>query len=528
MHYSDFLVVGSGIAGLTYALEMAEHGMVTVLCKAEPTEGNTQYAQGGIASVTSEVDSFEAHVRDTLEAGAGLCHEEVVELVVRAGPNAIDYLVSIGTKFDHVGDSQEFELGREGGHTQRRILHFEDRTGAEIQRSLLDRAKTHPNISILSKHVAIDLIRETNSENRDEILGVYSLELSSGNVLAFAARATMLSTGGAGKVYLYTSNPDVSTGDGIAMAYRAGCEIVNMEFFQFHPTCLYHPQAKSLLITEAMRGEGARLLTPQGHAFMAKYDARAELAPRDIVARAIDEEMKAHGYDYVLLDISFRGAEFVRNRFPTLTEMTRRYGFELTSQPIPVVPAAHYCCGGVRSDAHGRAGLARLYVAGETAFTGLHGANRLASNSLLEALVFAKRAAEATLSDLPVLTKPNRVREWDYLDTQKSSEEILVSYNWDEVRRLMWHLVGISRSEKRLNLAKRRLEMIRSEVSEYYWRYVVTSDLVELRNIIDVAQIIVSSASARRESRGLHYNVDFPLRDDTHWKRDSIVSKAFQ
>lgn len=524
MEYSDFLVVGSGIAGLMYALEVAQQGNVTVICKGEPSEGNTRYAQGGIASVTSPLDSFEAHIRDTLESGAGLCHDDVVRMVVSDGPESIARLIDLGTHFDTHTDSQNFDLGREGGHSQRRILHSRDRTGAEIQRAIFEQALRHPRIKILPYHVAIDLIlSQKPGLPRPEVVGVYALDQGTGIVSAFSSRATMLATGGVGKVYLYTSNPDVSTGDGIAMAFRAGARISNMEFIQFHPTCLFHPQAKTFLLTEALRGEGAQLLNLKGERFVIKKDPRGELAPRDIVARAIDEEMKESGSDYVLLDISFRDPEFIRSRFPTITETLNKYGFDLTKGPVPVVPAAHYCCGGVLTDKHGSTDLPRLYAAGEVAHTGLHGANRLASNSLLEAVVFAHRAAVHTLATADQLSTPQPPPEWDYLDTVKSSEEVIVSHTWDELRRVMWNLVGISRSDRRLNLAHRRIAVLKEEIRDYYWKYRVTGDLIELRNIIQVAEIIVTSAASRRESRGLHYNVDCPDRDDVNWLHDTVV-----
>ncbi len=525
---SDILVLGSGIAGLTYALEVAHLGKVTVLCKTEPLEGSTRYAQGGIASVTSSVDSFASHYEDTIRAGAGLCDEKVVQAVVHEGPSSIELLTKLGASFDR--SEHGYALGQEGGHSQRRILHARDSTGAEIQRTLYQAALAHQNIEIRSSHFAIDLIRhrrysEQSPSSRDEVIGIYAFDCQKHAVVAYAAKVTMLATGGAGKVYLYTSNPDVATGDGIAMAYRAGCSIANMEFFQFHPTCLYHPKAKSFLITEAMRGEGARLLGLDREPFMARYDERGELAPRDIVARAIDQHMKETGADYVLLDISHRDASFIQERFPLIYAETKKFGFDLTREPIPVVPAAHYCCGGVVSDLSGRTDLPRLYVAGETASTGLHGANRLASNSLLEAVVFARRAGADTIRSWADYARNESVAEWDYVDATESSEEVLVSHTWDELRRLMWNLVGVVRSDRRLEAAKRRIGNIRAEIQDYYWRYLITPDLLELRNIIDVADLIVSSALQRRESRGLHYNIDCPLPDDLHWRKNTVLRK---
>ena len=523
MESTDFLVIGSGIAGLIYALDVAEFGRVTVICKNDPTEGSTQYAQGGIASVTSPLDSFESHINDTMEAGAGLCHRDIVELLVREGPEQVRRLIALGTQFDTTETPGQYSLGQEGGHSRRRILHAGDATGAEIQRAIYKRARNHPNIQILSFHIAIDLILDPQGAGPRAVFGAYALNIETGEVRTFAARATMLATGGVGKVYLYTSNPVVATGDGIAMGYRAGARIANMEFIQFHPTCLYHPLANSFLITEAMRGEGALLRRRDGTQFMAEYHPQKELAPRDVVARAIDDQMKKTGDDFVYLDISHRDPEFVRQRFPNIYETCLNLGIDITKDQIPVVPAAHYCCGGVVSDANGRTNLPRLYTAGESACTGVHGANRLASNSLLEALVFAHRAAVDIKSRLDELHVPASVPEWDYLDTVKSSEEVLVSHSWDEVRRVMWNLVGIVRSNKRLQLAKRRLDYITEEIRDYYWKFRVTRDLIELRNIITVAELIVECATLRKESRGLHYNVDYPEKLPVDSAKDTVV-----
>lgn len=524
MEHSDFLVIGSGLAGLIYALDVAEFGSVTVLCKDSPTEGNTRYAQGGIASVSSPLDSFDSHAEDTLQAGAGLCNRQAVEIAVQEGPRLIQHLIALGTNFDRVASSADFELGQEGGHSARRILHAGDATGAEIQRVILEQATNHPNIKILAHHIAIDLITRLTMQGETEVLGAYVLDKKTEKIIAFSAQASMLATGGCGKVYLYTSNPDVATGDGLAMAYRAGAKIANMEFIQFHPTCLFHPRAKSFLITEAMRGEGAKLLLANGTRFMDDYSPKAELAPRDIVARAIDDQMKKTGDEQVFLDISHREPEFIRSRFPTVYETLKGFGFDITREPIPVVPAAHYCCGGVVSDLHARTNLKRLYCAGEVASTGIHGANRLASNSLLEALVFAHRAAQDTKAKLQSYTVPKDIAEWDYVGSVKSSEEVLLSHTWDEVRRLMWNLVGIVRSDKRLSLAKRRIKYIRDEVRDYYWKFLVSSDFIELRNISLVAEIIITSAMARRESRGLHYTIDCPERNDEQWLKDTVIN----
>lgn len=504
---ADFLVIGSGIAGLTFALKAAEHGSVAILCKREMQEGNTLYAQGGIASVTNPEDSFASHVTDTLEAGAGLCDPAAVNFVIERGPNAIKNLVANGANFDKIEASSSYDLGQEGGHSRRRILHSGDSTGAEIEHNLVACARTKHPIRVFEHHVAIDLILNKGS---GEVSGAYALSVENQRVEGFAAKITVLATGGAGKVYKYTSNSDVATGDGIAMAHRAGAKIRNMEFFQFHPTVLYHPQEKSFLITEAMRGEGAQLTTLAGERFMPAYHPLAELAPRDIVARAIDAEMKKTGDDYVLLDITHQPADFVRRRFPTIYSRLFELGIDITQEAIPVVPAAHYCCGGVVSDLKGRTTLPRLYAIGECACTGLHGANRLASNSLLEALVLGDSAATDASEQLPQINLASELQNWDYLETSDSREEVLVSHSWDEVRMLMWNLVGIVRSNKRLQYAKRRIEFINEEVKNYYWNYRVTPDLIELRNIITIADLIISAALARKESIGLHYNSDYP------------------
>jgi L-aspartate oxidase len=512
---SNFLVIGSGIAGLTYALEVANHGTVIILCKSSPTEGNTQYAQGGIASVMSPLDSFDSHIKDTIFAGQGLCAEEVVKIVVEEGPKEIKKLIDYGTRFDK-DPSDSFSLAKEGGHSERRILHAGDSTGAEILRAVFDAANNHPNITILSHHTAIDLILDRKS-TPNKILGCYAFDQNKQTIQAFSANAIMMATGGVGKVYLYTSNPDIATGDGIAMAYRAGAVVSNMEFIQFHPTCLYHPQAKSFLITEAMRGEGAKLVLPNGESFMEQYDPRGELASRDIVAKAIDDQMKKHGYDHVFLDISHKDKNFLESRFPNIYKRCLELGFDLAKQPIPVVPAAHYCCGGIKTDIDGKTNIEGLYSAGECASTGLHGANRLASNSLLEAAVFASRAAKNSILANYHKKAMLAVPEWDYLLAKQSEEEVLVSFLWEEVRHIMWNLVGIVRSNKRLELAKKRIEGIQQEIGDYYWKFLVTNDLIELRNITLVAELIIKSALLRKESRGLHFNTDYPLRDDTNW-----------
>lgn len=527
---TDFLVIGSGLAGLTFALKAASHGTVMVLTKDRLPESATEYAQGGIASVWSEEDSFEEHSRDTMIAGAGLCHADVVDLVVREGPDRIRDLIALGTNFSLRPGTEdgEFDLGREGGHSHRRILHSVDATGREIMRALVQAVREQPNITVLERHLAVDLLIDAKFDPKVRLptcWGAYALDLDAGAVKRFRARVTLLASGGTGKVYLYTSNPDVATGDGVAMAYRAGVPIANMEFIQFHPTCLYHPEAKSFLISEAMRGEGAILRRPDGEAFMRRYHADAELAPRDIVARAIDNEMKVHGYDHVYLDITHREASFVRERFPHIYESCRTYGIDITAQPIPVVPAAHYCCGGAVTDCHGATNIRRLFAAGEVAMTGLHGANRLASNSLLEALVFGHRASQAA-TEL-VRGQHGAVPElpqWNPGQAVNSDESVVVTQNWDEIRRLMWNYVGIVRSNRRLARALKRIQLLQEEIRDYYWDFLITGDLIELRNIAVVAEVIIKSAISRRESRGLHYNINYPERDERHWAHDTVLT----
>jgi L-aspartate oxidase len=527
---SDYLVVGGGIAGLLFAIEAAKTGSVIVLTKAASSEANTAYAQGGIASVWSVDDSFESHVEDTLRAGAGLCNREAVEAIVRDGPAVVRELIELGTRFTRIeeGGEDEYDLGREGGHSHRRVLHAQDLTGREIMRALGEAARERPNIQFLEDHVAIDLLIEKEGTRKSGACwGVYALEKSTMEVRRIVARATMLATGGAGKVYLYTTNPEIASGDGIAMAYRAGAPIANMEFYQFHPTCLYHPAAKSFLISEALRGEGAILRLPDGTSFMKRYHPDAELAPRDVVARAIDSEMKRLGLDCVYLDISHRPADYIRDRFPNIYRRCLTYGFDLTTGPIPVVPAAHYMCGGVMTDLAGQTGIPRLYAAGEVAMTGLHGANRLASNSLLEAAVMGRRgfsAANAKLrNDRGV---PPEFPEWDPGNAIESEQRVLITQSWEEIRRLMWNYVGIVRSDLRLERALRRIKMLDEEIHGYYWDHRIDSDLIELRNLVAVGSLIVRCAMARKESRGLHYNIDYPDRDDAHWLKDTIVDAA--
>jgi L-aspartate oxidase len=526
MERFDFLVIGGGIAGLTYALEVAAHGTVAVLFKKGVEDSSTNWAQGGIAAVSDQEDDFALHIDDTLVAGAGLCNREVVEIVVREGPARVAELVARGTQFDKSEDGSGFHLHREGGHSRRRILHAADATGHAIQVALLAAARMHQNIRFFSEHSAIDLIttqklqRRKGSRNApNRVLGAYVLG-PSGEVITVRAGRTLVATGGAGKVYLYTSNPDVATGDGIAMCYRAGAPVANLEFFQFHPTCLFHPKAKTFLITEALRGEGALLRRINGERFMDAYHPLKELAPRDIVARAIDNEMKKHGDEHVLLDISHRPADFIRAHFPTIHQRCLDFGIDITSQPIPVVPAAHYCCGGVVADIYGRTGIAGLYVAGETAHSGLHGANRLASNSLLEGVVFGYRAAHDSIA-CSVPPSDVAVPEWDPGQAVDSDEQVVITQNWDEIRRFMWNYVGIVRTNKRLARALSRALAIEREITEYYWNFKVSSDLLELRNLSLVAQLVIRCALQRKESRGLHYNLDYPeLGPSVH---DSVI-----
>jgi len=538
MIQTDILVIGSGVAGLAFALKVSPFASVALVTKKGVMDSNTTHAQGGIASVFGQLDSFALHIQDTLEAGDGLCHREVVEQVVKNGPERIRELIDLGVKFNlSRQDADNLDLGQEGGHSRKRIVHAQDMTGLELERVLVDHLHRDPRIRLFENHVAIDLItcstrmkRGTVTTGHEDVcLGAYVLDRQTQQVKTFAARITLLATGGAGKVYLYTSNPDVATGDGIAMAYRAGATVANLEFVQFHPTCLYHPEAKNFLISEAVRGEGAVLVDQAGRRFMERYDPRKELACRDVVARAIDTELKQSGDDTVYLDISHRPADFIKERFPNLYRRCLEFGFDMTRQPIPVVPAAHYMCGGVVTDLLGRTDIQRLYAVGETACTGLHGANRLASNSLIEALVYADRAARQAAADLAgfdVGAAPAPA-PWDEVGTSDSDERIVVSHNWDEIRRCMWNYVGIVRSDKRLERAQRRIENINNEIREYYWNFKVEPPLIELRNIATVADLIVRCALHRKESRGLHYNIAYPRRDDRRWRKDTVLRRAY-
>jgi L-aspartate oxidase len=523
---TDFLVLGSGIAGLTFALRAAKHGEVVICTKRQPKDAATSFAQGGVAAVLSPADSFEKHIEDTTVAGAGLCHDVVVDLCVREGPDAVRWLMDQGAEFSRAKDG-ELDLGREGGHSERRVVHAGDITGREIERALLEAVRQSKNIRLLEWHMGVDLVTMSKFGDPDRCVGAYVLDEKRGVVETIVARATVLATGGAGKVYLYTSNPDVATGDGVAMAFRAGAELTNMEFYQFHPTVLYDPRAKSFLISEALRGEGATLRLPEGEPFMARHHALGDLAPRDVIARAIDFEMKRSGSEYVVLDITHKPADFVRSRFPNIHAECLRFGIDLTAQPIPVVPAAHYMCGGVTSDLHGRTSLPGLWAIGETACTGLHGANRLASNSLLEGLVFARRAAEKLAVQIGELrdSPPPSVPEWQTGSAAVSDEAVVVTHNWDELRRSMWNYVGIVRSDARMRRAARRVTLLEEEIREYYWKHLVTRDLLELRNIATVAELVITSAASRRESRGLHYTIDHP-QPLAEYASDTVVKRG--
>ena len=517
LHF-DVLIVGSGLAGLSAALLLSPQKRVAVITKRAVSEGSSGWAQGGIAAVWSKDDSFQAHVNDTLVAGAGLCDLSATRFVVENAPNAIAWLQTMGVPFSQ--EDGQLHLTREGGHSARRIVHVTDATGAAVQRTLIERAQKATNITLFEHHTLVDLITSAKvashrgnlsvgSVQSNRCLGLYALDDSTDEVLTFEAPQTILATGGAGKVYLYTTNPDTATGDGIAAAWRAGCRVQNMEFIQFHPTCLYHPHAKSFLISEAVRGEGGKLLLPDGTRFMSAHDPRLELAPRDVVARAIDFEMKKGGFDCVYLDISHQPLGFLREHFPNIYARCLELGIDISKQPIPVVPAAHYTCGGVLSDLQGRTDIAGLYAIGETACSGLHGANRLASNSLVECMVFAQATArdimQATASSTPALPT------WDDSRVSDADEAVVISHNWDELRRFMWDYVGIVRTNKRLDRAAHRIALLQDEIQEFYAHFHVTRDLLELRNLVLVADLIVRSAQARHESRGLHFSRDYPF-----------------
>ena len=523
----DVLIIGSGAAGLSLALRLAQTAKVAIIAKARLQDGSTNYAQGGISAVIDPSDTIESHINDTLAAGSGLCDESVVRFAVEHAKEQIDWLIQLGMPFTHEippTNSTGYHLTREGGHSSRRVIHAADATGKALSKTLIDAVKQCPNIQWFENHIAIDLVTGKKLGYKvQRIHGAYILNKNSGHVELVRARFVVLATGGASKVYLYTSNPDVSTGDGIAMAWRAGCRIANMEFIQFHPTCLYHPQAKSYLISEAVRGEGGKLLLPDGTSFMDQVDPRAELAPRDIVARAIDHEMKRLGLDYVYLDISFKSADFIKSHFPNIYERCLKFGYDITKEPLPVVPAAHYTCGGVMTDLQGRTDIPGLYAVGETSFTGLHGANRMASNSLMECLVFAASAAEHINSQLDKPFAVVDIPAWDESRVTDSDEEIVVAHNWDELRRFMWDYVGIVRTNKRLERALRRVDMLEREIDDYYSNFRVTNDLLELRNLVAVARLIIQSAIARKESRGLHYTLDYPDSDTSQPPQNTIL-----
>ncbi len=511
---SDVLIIGSGLAGLTAALKLADHKKVLILSKREILESSSQWAQGGVAAVMSSDDSIESHAKDTEFVGGGLTDPKVASYVASHGKEAIQWLIDLDVPFSRDETTHQFHLTKEGGHSHRRVVHANDATGKAIQKTLSDKVKSHPNITILENHIAVDLITEKKSLKVDKIksnrcLGAYVLNNKTGKVITVSSQETILAAGGVSKVYLYTTNPDVSTGDGVAMAWRAGCRVANMEFIQFHPTCLYHPKAKSFLISEIVRGEGGLLKLPDGSRFMDEYDERGELASRDIVARAIDFEMKKRGIDCVYLDISHKSPDFIKSHFPTIYARCLELGIDITQEWIPVVPAAHYSCGGVITDLSGQTDLAHLYAIGETAYTGLHGANRLASNSLLECLVFGDAVAKHILHskvDSSTLDLPH----WDESRVTDADEEILITHTWNELRRFMWNYVGIVRTNKRLSRALHRIHMLRDEVHEFYTNFKVSHNLIELRNLLQVAELIVESAIARHESRGLHFSRDYP------------------
>ena len=514
-HITDVLIIGSGAAGLSLALQLADHCNVIILSKSDRNEGSTRYAQGGIAAVFDEKDSIAAHISDTLTAGAGLCSEDAVKFTAEQAKPALEWLIDYGVPFDTETDDKgdiRYHLTKEGGHSHRRILHAADATGEALQITLNDSVANHPNIHIFERYNAIDLIRSKSRPTFSN--GAYVWNLKSKQVEVIRCKFVALASGGASKVYQYTSNPDVSSGDGIAMAWRAGCRVANMEFNQFHPTCLYHPQANNFLISEALRGEGAYLCNKDGTRFMQKFDERGDLAPRDIVARAIDYEMKRLGADCMYLNISHKPSDFIRKHFPNIYRKCRSLGIDITREAIPVVPAAHYSCGGVMTDFNAKTDLDNVYAIGEVAYTGLHGANRMASNSLLECVVFARAAAEHILTKLPNSQPPGEVASWDESRVSDSDEEVIIQHNWHELRLFMWDYVGIVRTDKRLARALRRIQLLSQEIQEYYAHFRVTNNLLELRNLVTVAELIVRCALLRKESRGLHFNLDYPELSD--------------
>ncbi len=532
---TDFLVIGSGVAGMWFALNAARYGRVTMITKGEAQESNSRYAQGGIAAVWSGEDTFDDHVRDTLVAGAGLCRREAVEQTVREGPDRVRDLIEFGTNFTRRSDApEEYDLHREGGHSHRRILHAADFTGQEIVRALHQACVEHPRITLLDHHMAVDLVTARWLARRkglippedDVVLGAYVLDQRGGPgaVEVYPAKATILATGGAGRVYQFTTNPRIATGDGIAMAWRAGARIANMEFVQFHPTCLYHDQVHTFLVSEALRGEGGKLVLPDGTRFMPGIDERAELAPRDIVARAIDSQLKRRGLDCVYLDMTHLGPAEAEHKFPNIHGMLKSLGIDMTKDPIPVVPAAHYMCGGVQTRLDGESSIRNLFVVGEASCTGLHGANRLASNSLLEAVVFAQKAAETLGARIGDVRIEPEVPDWDPGSAVDSDELVVIRQTWREIRSFMWNYVGIVRTHRRLRRALRRIRLVKDEVNGYYWDFKLTTDLVELRNLVNVSDMVIKCALRRRESRGLHYTLDFP-EADTRFVGDTVIRR---
>ena len=525
----DVLIIGSGGAGLSLALKLADNtSSVAVLSKFALTSSSTYYAQGGISAVFDADDSIESHIEDTLDAGAGLCDPEIVRITVAQGKSSIEWLRDQGVIFteeqSRSGESQ-LHLNREGGHSHRRVVHSADATGKAVSLSLIERAKEHSKIELLENHSVVELITiPSDGGVSKQVVGAYVLDSTANKVKTIAARIVVLATGGANMAYIYSTNPHSSTGDGIALAWRAGCRVSNMEFMQFHPTCLYHPEARTFLISEALRGEGGRLILPDGSSFMQNFDSRGELAPRDIVARAIDHEMKKRGIECVYLDISHKSKRFIREHFPTIYQQCLEYDIDITEQPIPVVPAAHYTCGGVLTDSYARTDIKNLYAVGEVACTGLHGANRMASNSLLECLVFADRASEDILQKLPDIHSYFEIKGWDESKVSDSDEEVVVSHNWNELRHFMWDYVGIVRTDKRLSRAMNRVQLLKKEITEYYGNFRVTSDLLELRNLVIVAELIVRCAQQRKESRGLHYTLDYPEIDSSKSPQNTVLT----
>ena len=521
-HFYDVLIIGSGAAGLTSALQLDKHLRVALISKVSVQGGASWLAQGGIAAVFDKNDSADAHVADTLVAGAGLCHEDSVRFVVENGPDAVRWLIEQGVAFTRENDQQNYHLTQEGGHSHRRILHTADATGKEVTGTLVEQVIAAENIDIFEQHCAVDLVTQADKNSRKiRCTGAYLLDIKTSVIALFHAKSVILASGGASKAYLYTSNPDGASGDGIAMAWRKGCRVANLEFNQFHPTCLYHPKAKSFLITEALRGEGAVLRLPDGSAFMNNFHPDAELAPRDVVARAIDHEMKRLGSDCLYLDISHKPSDFIIEHFPTVYEQCLSFGIDITTDPIPVVPAAHYTCGGIMVSSDGQTDLLNLYAIGENAFTGLHGANRMASNSLLECLVYAQSAAQKINQGIAQISEPDFIPEWDESRVSSSDEDVVISHNWDELRRFMWDYVGIVRTDKRLQRAQHRIKLLQNEIQEYYSNCKVTRDLLELRNLATVSELIIRCAMQRKESRGLHFTLDYPDLDPI--ARDTVM-----